>query len=74
MPLAYFVVRATVPDPAKRTAFDEWYRPEHLPLRRRRSALRKPGGSGASTMLRYTWRCTSSPIRPRSIAPRLAMR
>ena len=31
MPLAYFVVRATVPDPAKRTAFDEWYRREHLP-------------------------------------------
>ena len=31
MPLAYFVVRATVPDVAKRGAFDEWYRREHLP-------------------------------------------
>jgi hypothetical protein len=31
MPVAYFVVRATVPDPAKRNAFDEWYRREHLP-------------------------------------------
>jgi hypothetical protein len=31
MPSAYFVVRATVPDPAKRQAFDEWYRREHLP-------------------------------------------
>ena len=25
MPSAYFVVRATVADPAKRKAFDEWY-------------------------------------------------
>jgi hypothetical protein len=31
MPLAYFVVRATVADPAKRQAFDEWYSREHLP-------------------------------------------
>jgi hypothetical protein len=31
MPLAYFVVRATVTDPAKRKAFDEWYSREHLP-------------------------------------------
>jgi hypothetical protein len=31
MPLAYFVVRATVADPAKRAAFDEWYSREHLP-------------------------------------------
>ena len=31
MPLAYFVVRATVADPAKRKAFDEWYKNEHLP-------------------------------------------
>ena len=28
---AYFVVRATVADPAKREAFDEWYQREHLP-------------------------------------------
>lgn len=31
MPLAYFVVRATVSDPAKRPSFDEWYSKEHLP-------------------------------------------
>ena len=31
MPAAYFVVRATVSDPAKRAAFDRWYSREHLP-------------------------------------------
>jgi hypothetical protein len=31
MPSAYFVVRATVVDPAKRKAFDAWYSREHLP-------------------------------------------
>ncbi len=31
MPSAYFVVRATVSDPAKRRAFDEWYSREHMP-------------------------------------------
>ncbi len=31
MPSAYFVVRATVADPSKRKAFDEWYHREHLP-------------------------------------------
>ncbi len=31
MSLAYFVVRATVSDPAKRKAFDAWYSREHLP-------------------------------------------
>ena len=27
----FFIVRATVPDPTKRAAFDDWYRTEHLP-------------------------------------------
>jgi hypothetical protein len=27
----YFVVRATVTDPAKRAAFDAWYSREHMP-------------------------------------------
>ena len=27
----YFIVRATVSDPAKRAAFDAWYSNEHLP-------------------------------------------
>jgi len=31
MSAAYFVVRATVSDPAKRQAFDKWYQMEHLP-------------------------------------------
>jgi hypothetical protein len=31
MPAAFFVVRATVADPARRKAFDEWYSREHLP-------------------------------------------
>jgi hypothetical protein len=31
MPAAFFVVRATVADPAKRMAFDDWYHREHLP-------------------------------------------
>ena len=31
MPPAYFVVRATVTDAAKRAAFDTWYSREHMP-------------------------------------------
>jgi hypothetical protein len=31
MAKAYFVVRATVADPARRKAFDTWYQTEHLP-------------------------------------------
>jgi hypothetical protein len=31
MPLAYFVVRATVSDASKRQAFDVWYSREHMP-------------------------------------------
>ena len=31
MAKAYFVVRATVADAAKRKAFDTWYQTEHLP-------------------------------------------
>ena len=31
MPAAFFVVRATVSDPARRAAFDAWYSREHLP-------------------------------------------
>jgi hypothetical protein len=30
MPKCFFVVRAVVADPAKRAAFDEWYRKDHL--------------------------------------------
>ena len=31
MPKTCFVVRATVADPARRAAFDQWYSHEHLP-------------------------------------------
>ena len=31
MPAHFFVVRATVPDPTKRAAFDAWYSREHMP-------------------------------------------
>ena len=31
MPAAYFIVRATVTDAARRAAFDGWYSREHLP-------------------------------------------
>ncbi|MDA9478415.1 MULTISPECIES: hypothetical protein [Bradyrhizobium] len=31
MPSAFFVVRATVSDPAQRAAFDKWYETEHVP-------------------------------------------
>ena len=47
MPAALFVVRATVADPAKRAAFDEWYRSEHLP-----DAVKTFGAQRA-------WRCWS---------------
>jgi hypothetical protein len=31
MPASLFIVRATIADPAKRAAFDDWYRVDHLP-------------------------------------------
>ena len=31
MSTTYFIVRATVADPAKRAAFDKWYEQEHVP-------------------------------------------
>lgn len=47
MPAAFFVVRATVPDAAKRKAFDAWYQKEHLP-----DAIKSFGVTKA-------WRCWS---------------
>jgi hypothetical protein len=47
MAAAYFVVRATVADPAKRQAFDAWYSREHLP-----DAVKSFGAEKA-------WRCWS---------------
>ncbi len=42
MPLAYFVVRATVADPAKRAAFDKWYA-KRASARRRKGVRRQEG-------------------------------
>jgi hypothetical protein len=47
MPKAYFVVRATVTDPAKRKAFDKWYATEHLPDATKAFGVKK------------AWRCWS---------------
>jgi hypothetical protein len=47
MPAAYFVVRATVADPAKRAAFDRWYSKEHLP------------DAAKSLGVEKAWRCWS---------------
>jgi hypothetical protein len=41
MALAYFVVRASVPDVGKRKAFDEWYSREHLPDAAKAFGVRK---------------------------------
>ena len=69
MSAAFFVVRATVTDPAKRQAFDAWYSREHLP-----DAVKS---FGAVKAWRY-WSLTDPslhhamyqfPIRPRWIAP-----
>ena len=66
MPAAFFVVRATVTDPAKREAFDTWYSREHLP-----DAMKS---FGATKAWRY-WsatdsitRCTNLRTRRRSTA------
>jgi hypothetical protein len=47
MPKCLFIVRATVADPARRAAFDAWYKNEHLP-----DAAKSFGAEKA-------WRCWS---------------
>ena len=47
MPTSLFIVRATIADPAKRAAFDDWYRNDHLPW-----AVKAFGAQKA-------WRCWS---------------
>jgi hypothetical protein len=47
MPASFFIVRATIADPSRRAAFDDWYRNEHLP-----DALKSFGAQKA-------WRCWS---------------
>ena len=63
----FFIVRATIPDPAQRAAFDKWYAEEHLPdASPRASARRRRGGSG----VRATRRCIR---RPTQFADRAAL-
>ncbi len=66
---AYFVVRATVADPAKRRPFDEWYQREHLPDAVKAFGVSKAWRFWSLTDPSLHRRCMSSPIRPRSIAP-----
>ena len=47
MPLAFFVVRATVADPAKRAAFDKWYHSEHLPDAAKAFGIKQAWRSGS---------------------------
>ena len=55
MPAAFFVVRATVSDPAKRQAFDAWYSREHLPdAMKSFGAVRRRGVTGARPIPRCT--------------------
>jgi hypothetical protein len=64
MPAAFFVVSATVADPAKRAAFDAWYSREHLP-----DALKSFGAERAWRRASPIRRCIRQPIgsptRPR---------
>jgi hypothetical protein len=68
MPAAYFIVRATVTDPAKRAAFDAWYSREHVPDAVKSFGATKRGATGALPNLRCITRCINSPIRQHWIA------
>jgi len=78
MPAAYFVVRATVSDPAKRAAFDDWYHREHLPDAVKAFGVNKawrywsvsdPAVHQATYELPFIKRLMNLPTAPRSIAP-----
>jgi hypothetical protein len=65
MPAAYFVVRATVSDPAKRAAFDRWYSKEHLPDAAKSFGIEKAWRFWSISDPSRTRRPTSLPTRPR---------
>jgi hypothetical protein len=69
MPAAYFVVRATIADLAKRAAFDAWYSRGHLPDAAKAFGVRKAWRFWSLTDSSVHEASMSSPIRPRSIAP-----
>jgi hypothetical protein len=68
MPAAFFVVRATVTDPAKREAFDTWYSREHLPDAMKSFGATRRGATGAPPIRPCITRCTNLRTRRRSIA------
>jgi hypothetical protein len=65
MPSAYFVVRATVADPAKRKAFDAWYSREHLPDASKSFGVSKAWRFWSLADPSCIRRCMNSPTRPR---------
>jgi hypothetical protein len=65
MSVAYFVVRATVTDPAKRAAFDAWYSREHLPDAMKSFQAEKAWRHWSVNEPSLIWRPISSPTRPR---------
>ena len=64
MPAAFFVVRATVADPAKREAFGAWYSREHLPDAMKSFGAVKAWRYWSVTDPSLHQRCTSSRTRP----------
>ena len=69
MPSVYFVVRATVADPAKREAFDEWYRREHMPDAAKAFGVKKAWQFWSVSEPSLHRRAMSLLIRPHSIPP-----
>jgi hypothetical protein len=68
MPAAFFVVRATVPDPKKREAFDRWYQNEHLPDAAKSFGAKKAWRFWSLTDPPFTRQPMSSRTKPPSIA------
>ncbi len=60
MPAVFFVVRATVADPAKRAAFDQWYQTEQLPDAVRSWGVKPMSGASAKPSC---WRRRLEPER-----------
>ena len=69
MAKAYFVVRATVADPARRKAFDTWYQNEHLPDAAKSFGAKKAWRFRARPIPRCIRRPMSSPMKLRSTVP-----
>jgi len=66
----FFIVRATIPDPAQRAAFDEWYAEEHLPDAVKSFGAQKAWRFWSDSTPRCIRRRISSPTARRSITAR----